>query len=172
MRALLASFLLALILAAPALAQPASASGEGVTTVDGVAMMLPAGWASTPAAFTTDGVRRIVAEEGASSSYPGAKLVVEVLPGLNRLQQERWLRGQLLRGLDASYEIEPVPTTTVGGDVGAAVSFSKGGHRGYALYTRGGASYSVRLSAPSALWDDASTRQALIRLMQSIRVAG
>ncbi|MEM6782538.1 MAG: hypothetical protein AAF624_02255 [Bacteroidota bacterium] len=166
MRAVLAPFLL-LLLAVPVLAQP------GPAAVDGVTMTLPDGWVSTPTSSTRDGIRRIVAsEQGGDSLYPGTKLVVVVVPGLNRLQQERWLRGQLLLGLDESYTIEPVSAASLGGATGAAVSFYKGGRSGYALYTRGGAFYSVRLSAPAALWADAATRESLLALVQSVRVTG
>ncbi|MEM8598421.1 MAG: hypothetical protein AAGF99_00735 [Bacteroidota bacterium] len=169
MRASLASFLLVLLLAPVAFAQTEPTS----VVVDGVSVALPDGWISTPTSSAQDGIRRVVAnEQDGDSLYPGAKLVVEVVPSLNRLQQERWLRGQLLRGLNASDQIEPVGLGVVGASTGAAVSFRGGGRAGYALYTRGGAFYSVRLSAPPALWADATTRDALLALMRSVRVAG
>ncbi|MEM8558660.1 MAG: hypothetical protein AAGG50_12635, partial [Bacteroidota bacterium] len=144
------------VISAQSSSDSANAGPEARTVVvSGVTLTLPVGWASDPTTREQQGSLLVVAEERAdTSAYRGARITVEVVPGLNRLQQERWLRGQLLRGLDSSYRIEPADRALLGAASGAAVSYAYDGRRGYALYTRGGSFYALRIDAPRRLWSD------------------
>ena len=157
--------LAALLLAAPALAQPqAYPSGLVVT--------LPEGW-SGPAEVDEDGLPGLASyrfeNANDASALHGAVLHVERLTGLNPVMRERWQQGRVPYGYHGARPVATLPAPPLPGAVGFRTA--REGRTGHVYFlARGPVHWAIQVEAPAAVFD--AHEAALRDLARALRLDG